>query len=93
MAMTMAAGQKELIHYRVDGGLAVIEMDDPPANTYSYEMMRQFDEAILNARMDESVHVIVLRGAGEKFFCAGANISMLAVGDSAVQVFFLLARE
>jgi len=65
MAMTMAAGQKELIHYRVEGGLGIVEMDDPPANTYSYEMMRQLDEAILSARMDEGVHVIVLRGAGE----------------------------
>jgi len=86
----MAAGQKELIHYRVDGGLAVIEMDDPPANTYSYEMMRQLDEAILNARMDESVHVIVLRGAGEKFFCAGANISMLASVTPQYKYFFCL---
>ena len=86
----MAAGQKELIHYRVDGGLAVIEMDDPPANTYSYEMMRQLDEAILNARMDESVHVIVLRGAGEKFFCAGANISMLASVTPQFKYFFCL---
>jgi len=90
MAMTMAAGQKELIHYRADGGLAVIEMDDPPANTYSYEMMRQLDEAILNARMDESVHVIVLRGAGEKFFCAGANISMLASVTPQYKYFFCL---
>ena len=90
MAMTMAAGQKELIHYRDDGGLAVIEMDDPPANTYSYEMMRQLDEAILNARMDESVHVIVLRGAGEKFFCAGANISMLASVTPQYKYFFCL---
>jgi enoyl-CoA hydratase/carnithine racemase len=90
MAMTMAAGQKDLIHYRVDGGLAVIEMDDPPANTYSYEMMRQLDEAILNARMDESVHVIVLRGEGEKFFCAGANIAMLASVTPQYKYFFCL---
>jgi enoyl-CoA hydratase len=90
MAMTMAAGQKDLVHYGVDDGLAVIEMDDPPANTYSYEMMRQLDEAILNARMDESVHVIVLRGAGEKFFCAGANISMLASVTPQYKYFFCL---
>jgi enoyl-CoA hydratase/carnithine racemase len=40
-------------------------------------MMRELDEAILAARMDEAVHVIVLTGAGEKFFCAGADIGML----------------
>jgi enoyl-CoA hydratase/carnithine racemase len=65
-------------------------MDDPPANTYSYEMMRQLDEAILNARMDESVHVIVLRGEGEKFFCAGANIAMLASVTPQYKYFFCL---
>jgi enoyl-CoA hydratase/carnithine racemase len=40
-------------------------------------MNRQIDEAILQARFDDSVHVIVLRGAGNKFFSAGANIGML----------------
>ena len=41
-------------------------------------MMQALDAAILRARMDESVHVIVLRGAGDKFFCAGASdIKML----------------
>ena len=48
-----------------------------PANTYTYEMMRQLDEAILDARIDERVHAILVRGQGDKFFCAGANIRML----------------
>ena len=38
---------KQLINYRSDAGVAVIEMNDPPANTYTYEMNRQMDEAIL----------------------------------------------
>ncbi|HQR39379.1 MAG TPA: enoyl-CoA hydratase/isomerase family protein [Blastocatellia bacterium] len=66
-----------LVRYATEGGIATIELFAPPANTYSYDMNRDLDEAILRARMDESVHVIVLRGAGEKFFCAGADISML----------------
>jgi enoyl-CoA hydratase len=66
-----------LVEYRTQDGVAVIELSAPPANTYSYEMMRQLDDAILQSRMDESVAVIVLRGAGEKFFCAGADIGML----------------
>ena len=66
-------GTKELIDYRVESGVAVVQLDDPPANTYSYEMMQQLDAAILRARMDETVHVVILRGAGDRFFCAGAN--------------------
>lgn len=58
-------------------GVAVIELSAPPANCYSYEMMQQIDAAVLNLRMDESIHVVVITGAGEKFFCAGADIAML----------------
>ncbi len=68
---------KTLINYTTQEGIAVIEMTDPPANTYTHEMMRQLDEAILKARFDDDVHVIVLRGEGDKFFSAGANIAML----------------
>ena len=50
---TSTAAEKELIRYRTDAGVAVIELNDPPANTYSYEMNRQLDDAILQARMDE----------------------------------------
>jgi enoyl-CoA hydratase/carnithine racemase len=87
---TIAAGQKELVQYTVDAGLAIIELNDPPANTYSYEMMRQLDEAILAARMDETVHVIILRGAGDKFFCAGAGISMLTSVTPQFKYYFCL---
>src|SRR6266850_795608 len=68
---------KTLIDYRVEDGLAIIELNDPPANTYTFEMMHQLDEAILKARFDDGVHVMLLRGHGEKFFSAGANIAML----------------
>ena len=83
---------KQLINYRVDAGVAVIELSDPPANTYTYEMMRDLDDAILKARFDDDVHVIVLTGAGEKFFCAGANINMLDSVDP-LQVLLLPARQ
>jgi enoyl-CoA hydratase len=70
--------------------VAILEMDDPPANTYTYEMMRQLDEAILRARMDENVYVMVLRGAGQKFFSAGASIPMLAKADPQFKYYFCL---
>jgi enoyl-CoA hydratase len=79
-----------LINYRADGGIAILEMNDPPANTYTYEMMRQFDDAILRARMENNVYVIVLTGAGEKFFSAGANIKMLSSVDPTFKYYFCL---
>jgi enoyl-CoA hydratase len=90
MATTTLVEQKQLIKYENDGGLAIIQMDDAPANTYTYEMMRQLDTAILRARMDESVHVIVLRGSGEKFFSAGASIPMLTKADPTFKYYFCL---
>src|ERR1051326_5711510 len=39
--------------------------------------MRDLDNAILESRMDDNVHVIILRGKGDKFFCGGADIKML----------------
>ncbi|MHB8525163.1 MAG: enoyl-CoA hydratase/isomerase family protein [Candidatus Acidiferrales bacterium] len=90
MATTQAVDEKQLVGYRVEDGIGVIEMNDPPANTYTYEMMRQLDESILKARMDDTVHVILLRGAGEKFFSAGASIPMLAKVDPQFKYYFCL---
>jgi enoyl-CoA hydratase len=90
MATTTATEVKQLINYRTEDGIAVIEMNDPPANTYTYEMNRQLDDAILKARMDNDVHVIVLTGVGEKFFSAGANIRMLASVDPTFKYYFCL---
>lgn len=90
MATTQAIGNKELIHYRVDTGIAILEMDDAPANTYTFEMMQQLDAAIVKARMDENVHVILIRGAGEKFFSAGASIPMLTKADPTFKYYFCL---
>jgi enoyl-CoA hydratase len=67
----------DLVQYRAEDGVATLTLNAPPANTYSHEMMLQLDRAILSARMDEDVHVIVITGRGEKFFCAGADIQML----------------
>jgi enoyl-CoA hydratase/carnithine racemase len=65
-------------------GIALLELNAQPANTYSYEMMRELDAHVLEARMDPAVHVIVLTGATQgktEFFCAGADIKMLEKAD------------
>jgi enoyl-CoA hydratase/carnithine racemase len=86
----MTEAQTDLVNYRVDEGIALLTLNDPPANTYSYDMMQQIDARILEARMDEAVAVIVLTGSGEKFFCAGANIQMLANVTPEFKYYFCL---
>jgi enoyl-CoA hydratase len=90
MATTTATETATLVNYHVEDGIAVIELNDPPANTYTYEMNRQLDDAILKARMDNDAHVIVLTGTGDKFFSAGANIKMLASVDPTFKYYFCL---
>lgn len=90
----MAQVQKTLVQYEVQDGVAILTLDDPPANTYTHEMMRQLDEGVLKARFDESVHVIVITGNGDKFFSAGANIGMLnSVSPEFKYCFCLHANE
>src|SRR5437667_12268620 len=84
------ADKKTFVHYLVEGGVAIIELDDPPANTYTHEMMRQLDDAILQARFDDTAHVLVLRGHGDKFFSAGANIAYLNSITPRYKYFFCL---
>jgi enoyl-CoA hydratase/carnithine racemase len=81
---------KTLVHYEVQDGVAIFTLDDPPANTYTHEMMVQIDAAILRARFDPTVDVIVIVGKGEKFFCAGANINMLQQADPTWKYYFCL---
>lgn len=80
-----------LVNYTAtESGVAILELCNPPANAYSYEMFRELDDAILKARFDEAVHVIVVQGAGEKFFCAGADIEMLGSVTTAFKYNFCL---
>ena len=79
-----------LIEYQVQDGVAIFTLNDPPANTYTHEMMQELDAAILSARMDETVQVILITGSGEKFFCAGANINMLTSVTPEYKYYFCL---
>src|SRR6266571_3400697 len=82
--------ERTLVNYTVTDGVAIIELTNLPANTYSYDMMRRLDQAILQARFDENVHVLLMRGAGEKFFCAGADIAMLSEVTPTFKYYFCL---
>src|SRR4029079_19139008 len=88
--MSPTATTTKLVEYRKEGGIAVLTLNDPPANTYTHEMMRDLDECIIKARFDADVHVIVITGAGEKFFCAGANINLLQTVDPYFKYYFCL---
>jgi enoyl-CoA hydratase len=79
-----------LVSYATDKGVATLTLTDPPVNAYTYEMFKELDANILEARFDDDVHVIIVTGHGEKYFCAGANVNMLKEADDSFKYYFTL---
>ncbi|NUP07622.1 MAG: enoyl-CoA hydratase/isomerase family protein [Polyangiaceae bacterium] len=79
-----------LVDYQTSAGVALVTLNDPPFNGYTFEMMKDLDAAILEARFDPDVQVVVITGYGERFFCAGANINMLKEADANFKYYFCL---
>ncbi|MAK05243.1 MAG: enoyl-CoA hydratase [Euryarchaeota archaeon] len=61
-----------------------------PVNTYTREMWEDIDTAILNARFDDKVTVILVTGKGNNFFSAGASINYLNSLSPRYKYFFCL---
>jgi enoyl-CoA hydratase/carnithine racemase len=79
-----------LVNYATDKGVALLTLTDPPVNAYTHEMFKELDACLLEARFDDDVHVIVVTGHGDKYFCAGANINMLREADESFKYYFCL---
>jgi enoyl-CoA hydratase len=79
-----------LVEYETKGSVAWLTLHAPPVNGYSFEMMKALDAAVLEARFDPAIEVVVLTGHGEKFFCAGADIGMLKAADPTFKYYFCL---
>lgn len=62
--------------YEVKNNVAIITLNQPEQrNRLNSKMMRQIIGYLNNAQKDEEVKVVVITGAGDKAFCAGADIS------------------
>lgn len=81
MATPPRESAPELVRLSVRDRVATLVLCNPPANCYSHEMMTQLDARIVALRFEKDVDVIVLRGEGSRFFCAGADIAMLREAD------------
>src|SRR6266478_9427900 len=65
-----------------EGGVGIIVLDRPPANSYDYAFLRSFAGAIDDARVDLSIKsAVVVTSASEKFFSAGADVGVFAAGS------------
>jgi enoyl-CoA hydratase len=60
------------------GAVALVTLDDPPVNALSEDLLRELEGAIAILAADDEVRAVVLTGAGEKAFAAGAKLDELA---------------
>jgi enoyl-CoA hydratase/carnithine racemase len=85
----MAATDTEKVTYEVSDGVATVTLNDPEKrNMLSAEMLVGLVAAIKRAREDEAVRALVLTGAGEKAFCAGADLGGFGADVPLVQKHF-----
>ncbi len=64
----------DLIDCRVEDGVAVLTLNNPPLNLVTLELTRQLDRALDRLASDPEARALVLTGAGERAFCAGSDI-------------------
>jgi enoyl-CoA hydratase/carnithine racemase len=70
-----------------------IVLDRPPANSYDKAFLDELDASIESAKSDAAVKAIVVRSASEKFFSAGADVSVFAKSDLDMQNAFVLCAN
>jgi len=69
----------EAVLYDVSNGVATVTINRPARrNALSWQVMTELRDAFEVAKQDDSVHVVVLTGAGDKAFCAGADLTGMA---------------
>jgi enoyl-CoA hydratase/carnithine racemase len=79
----------EQLLYEIDEGVATVTLNRPEQrNALSNQMLGELVDAMKRARDDDAVRAVVLRGAGEKVFCAGADLGGFAADVPLVEKHF-----
>jgi enoyl-CoA hydratase/carnithine racemase len=69
---------------RLEGNVAVVTLNRPAQrNTINGELTLALGAAVKTVESDPTVRAVILTGAGSDFFCAGADLTVLAAGNSA----------
>jgi enoyl-CoA hydratase/carnithine racemase len=63
-----------MIAYERNGGVAVLTLDKPPANTFDVETLVQLRQCVAQVNEDRTIRAVVITGRGPKFFSAGAEL-------------------
>jgi enoyl-CoA hydratase len=80
--------EKEYVHCQIEEGIAIVTLDNQPAlNALSAPLLTQLDRIFAGLAKNQEVKGVIITGAGEKSFVAGADISefIQVTGDTAVE--------
>jgi enoyl-CoA hydratase/carnithine racemase len=77
--MSLSTSQKLKVELR--GHTALVTIDNPGANTWDTESLPALKDLVAKLNADKNIYALVLTGAGEKFFSAGADLKLFADGD------------
>lgn len=72
------AGSEHPVSVERDGAIAVITIDNAPANAAGRAVISGIGQALLEAEQDHDCRAVILTGAGERFFCSGADVKEFA---------------
>jgi len=70
-----------MIQVQIDGAIAQLTLDNPPANTFTADGLQELQTCIEELDRNLSVYAVVITGQGDKFFSAGADLKSFATGD------------
>lgn len=73
----------DLIQLEKRGHIAVLTINNPPANTWTADSLKALTAIVHELNQDRDIYALVLTGQGEKFFSAGADLKTFADGDKA----------
>ena len=80
----MSISPSEKIKVAIDGNIATVTIDNPATNTWDRESLPALRAVVEALNADLSVYALVLTGAGEKFFSAGADLNQFEIGRAHV---------
>lgn len=77
----MSLSKSEKLKVEIAGHTACITIDNPAANTWDTESLPALADLVEQLNADSAIYALVITGAGEKFFSAGADLKLFAGGD------------
>lgn len=63
------------------GQSAIVTIDNAPANTLGLDVLAELESTVKSLSNDENIRALVVTGAGDRFFCSGADLNMFTSGD------------